>query len=80
MIDQVLREVGGFGKFQIFITFVYLCYTKSIATIMLNLSFLEKVPQEYFCVYEGSNTNESVPCRPVDFCSDPTVVSYTPNM
>ena len=46
--------------------------------MMINLSFLEKVPKEYFCVYEGSP--ESVPCKPEQFCTDPTVVSYTPNM
>ena len=56
----------------------YLCYTKCIATMMLNLSFLEKVPQEYFCVYEGST--DSFPCKPAEFCSDPTVTSYQPNM
>lgn len=49
-----------------------------MAIIMLNLSFLEKVPREFFCVYVGSS--ESVSCKPVDFCTDPNLVSYTPNM
>ena len=58
--DSLLTEIGGFGRYQMFILGTYLCYTKSMAIIMLNLSFLEKVPREYFCVFEGS-TN-SVPC------------------
>ena len=49
-----------------------------MAIIMLNLSFLEKVPEEYFCVYEGSS--ESVSCKPADFCNDSKLVSYSPNM
>ena len=50
----------------------------SIQIIILNLSYLEKVPKEYFCVFEGSP--EPQVCKPADFCKDPTVVSYTPNM
>ena len=47
--------------------------------IMISLGFLEKVPNEYFCTYQDSPENE-VSCKPVDFCKDPTVLSYRPNM
>ena len=47
--------------------------------IMISLGFLEKVPNEYFCTYEDSPENE-VSCKPDDFCKDPTVLSFRPNM
>ena len=43
-----------------------------------NLRYLEKIPQEYQCVYAGST--EAVSCVPEDFCTDPNVISYSPNM
>lgn len=46
--------------------------------LVMSLSFLEKVPEEYQCIYEGSS--EPVSCKPADFCDDPTVLSYSPNM
>jgi len=36
------------------------------------------VPREYFCIYEGQE-EESV-CTPADFCGNPLVVSFKPNM
>ena len=47
--------------------------------IMVSLGFLEKVPNEYFCTYEDSPDTE-VSCKPVDFCNDPSILSYRPNM
>lgn len=46
---------------------------------MFNLSFFEKVPEEYFCTY-ADRPGESVSCKPADFCNNPNVLSYTPNM
>ena len=47
--------------------------------IFLSLSFLTKVPDEYFCIYEGET--ESVSCKPKDFCApDSSVTSFRPNM
>ena len=40
---------------------------------------MEKVPNEYFCTYKDSPLAE-VSCVPDDFCEDPSVVSYRPNM
>ena len=44
----------------------------------MSLSFLEKVPKEYFCTYEDSS--ESVSCQPQDFCENSKVLSRIPNM
>lgn len=44
----------------------------------MNLAYLEKVPKEYFCTY--TDQPEPTLCYPIDFCTDPTVTSYTPNM
>ena len=44
----------------------------------MSVPYLEIVPQEYFCVYEDSS--DAVSCTPTEFCEDPTVVSYEPNM
>ena len=44
----------------------------------MNLSFLEKIPEEFHCIYADSD--EAVPCKPIDFCSDPNLVSYRPDM
>ena len=52
-IDQVLEKVGGFGRFQWFIVISYFLINKSSHLISMSLSFLTKVPEEYFCLYEG---------------------------
>ena len=49
-----------------------------MSIILINLSFLEKVPEEYFCTY--ADRPGQFPCKPKDFCDDPNVTSYTPNM
>lgn len=36
------------------------------------------MPDEYFCTYEGSEEAQS--CQPDEFCTDPSVTSYEPNM
>ena len=46
---------------------------------MINLSFLEKVPEEYFCTYSDKPGQEFA-CKPKDFCDDPNVASYRPNL
>ena len=47
--------------------------------ILIALGFLEKVPKEYYCTYEDDPEKEVV-CKPEDFCNDPSVLSYHPNM
>ena len=47
--------------------------------ILLSLGFLEKVPEEYLCTYDGYPGKE-FKCNPDDFCTDPKVLSYHPNM
>ena len=46
--------------------------------LLISLAFLEKVPREYFCQYEGTDTMQS--CTPKEFCNNPNVVSFEPNM
>ena len=46
----------------------------------MNIAYLEKVPKEYFCVYKGEELGVNRICKPEDFCKDPNVLSYTPNM
>ena len=36
------------------------------------------MPSEYLCTYEGSEKSQI--CVPEDFCTDPSVTSYEPNM
>ena len=47
--------------------------------ILLSLGFLEKVPKEYICTYE-SEPGKEVICKPEEFCKDPNVLTYAPNM
>ena len=54
-------------------------YHCSVMMILLSLGFLEKVPKEYYCTYE-SNPGKEVICKPEEFCKDPTVLTYHPNM
>lgn len=72
-------DLGGFGKYQTILTVCYILCNKAIAIILINLSFLEKVPSEYFCTY-SDRPGETFSCMPKDFCEDPTVTSYKPNM
>ena len=60
-IDQVLDEAGGSGRFQWFLFLSFLLVNKSGMLIMMSMSFLTKVPSEYFCVYEGSD--DEVSCK-----------------
>ena len=77
--EKIFEELGGFGRYQFYLLFTYTLSVKtSLEFILMSLNYLEKVPQQYFCVYEGSI--EEISCTPKEFCSDPTVVSYMPNM
>ena len=60
-IDQLLEDSGGFGTFQWFLFISFLMVNKSTMLIIMAMSFLTKVPEEYFCVYEGSD--EEVSCK-----------------
>ena len=50
-----------------------------IMLILSSLGFLEKVPTEYYCTYADA-PGEEIICKPEDFCSDSSVLSYRPNM
>ena len=52
--DKLFEIVGGFGRYQILMNLIYVLYNKSVHLILLSLSFLEKVPKEYFCAYEDA--------------------------
>ena len=47
--------------------------------IVLSIAFFEKVPSEYFCTYKDSPGTE-ISCKPEQFCNNPNIVSYRPNM
>ena len=76
-IDKVINETGGFGLFQCFLSVSYFINNKSVMLLIVSLAYLQKVPQEYFCTYEGSE--EPVKCKPEEFCNNPKVKSYEPN-
>ena len=73
--DEVFKSIGGFSYFQLFISTCYVLYNKSVMLVILSLSYLEKVPTEYVCTYEGQ-PGEEIACDPAKFCKDPTVLSY----
>lgn len=78
-VDDLYVKLGGFSRYQVFILMVYLCSSKSIGLIIVNMSYLEKVPDEYFCTYEKDPSSWKS-CKPEDFCKDPTVLQYEPNL
>ena len=77
-LDKFFDKLGGFGLYQLFLSFTFLITFFGAYALIVMLSYLTKVPQQYFCTYEGSS--EAQICTPADFCSDPTVTSYEPNM
>jgi len=77
-LDKLYERLGGFGRYQLFLSITYVFLNKSIMIMVLVLSFLTKVPREYYCTYEGSE--ETSICKPADFCQDDTVTSFEPNM
>jgi len=77
-VDAIFNETGGFGRFQWLLSVTYWLNNKSVMLLILALAYLQKVPKEYFCVYEGEM--EPVSCKPADFCNNPSVTSFEPNM
>ena len=70
--EDTFERIGGFGRYQLFLNINKLFSSKfSTEFLLIALAYLEKVPEEYFCVYQGST--EAISCKPVDFCEDPTV-------
>ena len=78
-VDQVIADVGGFGRYQWLVLASYFCFNKSVALLLVSMSFLSKVPQEYFCKYANSPNTEVI-CKPANFCDNESVLSYRPNM
>ena len=77
-LDSVFERLGGFGRYQWFLSITFVLMSKSVSIITNTISFLTKAPEEYYCTFAGSE--ESFICKPEDFCEDPTVTSYMPNM
>ena len=77
-VDTVLEETGRFGRYQWFLASTYFFNIKSTTLLIMSLAYQQKIPKEYFCIYQGSEVQQS--CQPVDFCDNPDVVSFTPNM
>ena len=64
-INSELIKLGGFGKYQIFITIVIVLGMHSGALIAKAFPILEKAPQEpngYIC----TNSTTEYPCDPYD--------------
>ena len=78
LFDTLLNQLGGFSKYQVFIFAVCISCVNGFNIIVYDLSFLEKMPEEFYCRYE--DIEQEVKCVPDDFCGDPTLVSYRPNM
>ena len=78
-LEAILDSIGGFGRHQVWIFLVIFFSCNGLNVIIYNLNYLEKIPQEFFCVYENSPTT-TVSCIPADFCDNPAVISYEPNM
>ena len=72
--DDLLTELGGFGRFQFFLFFSMLCCFVGVNFFIYNISFFELEPEHYTCVYTDSPN--PVPCTPSTFCGDPNLVSY----
>ena len=45
--------------------------------MIMAMPYLTKTPKEYICTYSDNQTSS---CTPNDFCGDPDVLSYAPNM
>ena len=63
---EMLRDLGGFGSYQVYIFIMIQLAHMSGSLILMSLIFLEKTPNEYLCIYSGSA--EEVECQPLDFC------------
>ena len=77
-LDSVFERLGGFGRYQLFLSITFVLMRNSVSLFFNSVSYLTKVPEEYYCTYAGSE--QSFSCKPEDFCQDPTVTSYEPNM
>ena len=61
-------------------TIVFIC-VNGINMIVYNLHYLEKMPEEFFCIYNDTPVGaDPTICEPADFCDDPNLVSYEANM
>ena len=68
------------SRFQWFIFVTTQLNSLGPMILLLSLSFLTKVPDEYFCVYYQDQP-EPLSCKPKDFCApDSVVISFRPNM
>lgn len=83
--DKLLVETGGTGKterrklgrFQWSVLFAIFFVIDGVNFMYYNISYLELVPKEFFCIFTSSQVEVS--CQPDDFCSNPELVSYRPN-
>ena len=78
--DRMLTSIGGLGRWQWLVIFTFFLCIDGVNFYMYQMGYLELVPKEYFCLYEGSTSvREEVSCTPADFCGNSEVVSYRPN-
>ena len=67
------------GRCQWATLIVLYCCIDSINVLLYNMSYLELIPEEYYCVYEDTSPGQEFICSAKDFCEDPKIVSYRPN-
>ena len=77
-IDRLLEDMGSIGKLHFIIFVGWVLSDNAVFILLMALSFLTKVPSEYFCRGSGG-LGEPESCKPEDFCKDASV-SFEPNM
>ena len=58
---------------------ILFCCVDSMNFMTYNMSYLELIPEEFFCVYDDTPEGTEVSCVPDDFCGRPDLLSYRPN-
>ena len=61
IMDQLFCDLGGFGRYQIFMCFNFFCQNTGVYALLVSLSYLEKIPHEYFCTY-ADNPDVEITC------------------
>lgn len=77
----MLVSIGGMGRWQWLVMLAFFLCIDSVNFYLYQMSYLELVPKEYYCLYQsssGSVRNEVI-CTPADFCGNSEIVSYRPN-
>ena len=51
--DKFLDAIGGLGRFQWAIIFIFFMCIDGISFMLYNMSYLELIPQKFYCNYPG---------------------------